>query len=130
MGIWCAHGEGRAHFPDPQVKQTVLEEGLAPIRFTTAHRFSLLLLHLVSTITCKLPCAWQFVTSRTRQTPGHGYGAVQKVIEACIHAFSCTSMFGHFQPHQLHPKHTCSSATAAHGKAWDVFGGWMLLIYC
>ncbi len=32
MGIWCAHGEGRAHFPDPQVKQAVLEGGLAPIR--------------------------------------------------------------------------------------------------
>ncbi|KAL3143377.1 hypothetical protein ABBQ38_002205 [Trebouxia sp. C0009 RCD-2024] len=33
MGIWCAHGEGRAHFPDPQVKQTVLQGGLAPIRY-------------------------------------------------------------------------------------------------
>ncbi|DBA68000.1 hypothetical protein WJX79_010614 [Trebouxia sp. C0005] len=33
MGIWCAHGEGRAHFPDPQVKQAVLEGGLAPIRY-------------------------------------------------------------------------------------------------
>ena len=32
IGIWCAHGEGRAHFPDPQVKQAVLEGGLAPIR--------------------------------------------------------------------------------------------------
>lgn len=33
MGIWCAHGEGRAHFPDPQVKQAVLEGGLAPLRY-------------------------------------------------------------------------------------------------
>ena len=32
IGIWCAHGEGRAHFPDPQVQQAVLNEGLAPIR--------------------------------------------------------------------------------------------------
>ena len=38
MGIWCAHGEGRAHFPDPQVKQAVLEGGLAPIRsLSTCH---------------------------------------------------------------------------------------------
>ena len=44
MGIWCAHGEGRAHFPDPQVKQTVLEGGLAPIRSTPAMMLSLLLL--------------------------------------------------------------------------------------
>lgn len=32
IGIWCAHGEGRAHFPDPQVKDNVLQNGLAPIR--------------------------------------------------------------------------------------------------
>ena len=50
MGIWCAHGEGRAHFPDPQVKQTVLEGGLAPIRLIPAHIFSLLLLLLMSII--------------------------------------------------------------------------------
>ena len=43
MGIWCAHGEGKAHFPDPQVKQTVLEGGLAPIRRATAHKVPSLL---------------------------------------------------------------------------------------
>lgn len=32
IGIWCAHGEGRAHFPDLQVKEQVLQNGLAPIR--------------------------------------------------------------------------------------------------
>ena len=32
IGIWCAHGEGRAHFPDSQVKDDVLQNGLAPIR--------------------------------------------------------------------------------------------------
>lgn len=32
MGIWCAHGEGRAKFPDAQVQSSILEQGLAPIR--------------------------------------------------------------------------------------------------
>jgi phosphoribosylformylglycinamidine synthase len=32
MGIWCAHGEGRAIFPDPAVLDAVLADGLAPIR--------------------------------------------------------------------------------------------------
>jgi hypothetical protein len=32
VGIWCAHGEGRAKFPDPGVQRAVLEQGLAPIR--------------------------------------------------------------------------------------------------
>ena len=32
VGIWCAHGEGRAHFPDAAVQNTVLEQNLAPIR--------------------------------------------------------------------------------------------------
>ena len=43
MGIWCAHGEGRAHFPDPQVKQAVLEGGLAPIRLLSFCRLLVLL---------------------------------------------------------------------------------------
>ena len=66
MGIWCAHGEGRAHFPDPQVKQTVLEGGLAPIRSTPAYLLSLLLLflHLMTLTASTVPCAWQNVAKR------------------------------------------------------------------
>ncbi|KAK9837421.1 hypothetical protein WJX81_001177 [Elliptochloris bilobata] len=30
MGIWCAHGEGRAIFPDASVMDAVLADGLAP----------------------------------------------------------------------------------------------------
>jgi phosphoribosylformylglycinamidine synthase len=33
LGIWVAHGEGRALFPDSEVLTGVVEEGLAPIRF-------------------------------------------------------------------------------------------------
>ncbi len=33
LGIWTAHGEGRALFPDEAVLQRVLAEGLAPIRY-------------------------------------------------------------------------------------------------
>lgn len=33
MGIWCAHGEGRAIFPDPAVLDTVLDQRLAPVRY-------------------------------------------------------------------------------------------------
>ncbi len=33
LGIWVAHGEGRALFPDPAVEQRVVDEGLAPIRY-------------------------------------------------------------------------------------------------
>jgi phosphoribosylformylglycinamidine synthase len=33
LGVWCAHGEGRALFPDAAVQQTVLESGLAPVRY-------------------------------------------------------------------------------------------------
>jgi phosphoribosylformylglycinamidine synthase len=33
LGIWVAHGEGRAYFPDPRIQERVLEEGLAPVRF-------------------------------------------------------------------------------------------------
>ena len=32
VGVWCAHGEGRAKFPDPAVQQDVLRQGLAPVR--------------------------------------------------------------------------------------------------
>ena len=33
LGVWVAHGEGQAHFPDPDVKQTVLDQNLAPLRY-------------------------------------------------------------------------------------------------
>ena len=33
MGVWVAHGEGRAHFPDDAVLQRVLKNNLAPIRY-------------------------------------------------------------------------------------------------
>jgi phosphoribosylformylglycinamidine synthase len=33
LGIWVAHGEGRAFFPDPDVYGKVIREGLAPIRY-------------------------------------------------------------------------------------------------
>jgi len=33
LGVWVAHGEGRAHFPDPAVEQHVLENNLAPLRY-------------------------------------------------------------------------------------------------
>lgn len=33
LGVWVAHGEGKAHFPDPIVLKNVLKQGLAPIRF-------------------------------------------------------------------------------------------------
>jgi phosphoribosylformylglycinamidine synthase len=33
LGIWVAHGEGRALFPDPDVLKRVEREGLAPVRF-------------------------------------------------------------------------------------------------
>lgn len=33
IGVWCAHGEGRAIFPDAQVKEVVTAGGLAPIRY-------------------------------------------------------------------------------------------------
>jgi phosphoribosylformylglycinamidine synthase len=33
LGIWLAHGEGRALFPDGDVLQRIEREGLAPIRF-------------------------------------------------------------------------------------------------
>ncbi|KAL6079298.1 phosphoribosylformylglycinamidine synthase [Balamuthia mandrillaris] len=33
LGIWSAHGEGRAFFPQPKVLERVLAENLAPIRY-------------------------------------------------------------------------------------------------
>ncbi len=33
LGVWVAHGEGRAHFPDEAMKARVLAEGLAPVRY-------------------------------------------------------------------------------------------------
>ncbi|EFN52340.1 hypothetical protein CHLNCDRAFT_139160 [Chlorella variabilis] len=36
LGVWCAHGEGRAHFPDAAVRARVEAEALAPIRYCDA----------------------------------------------------------------------------------------------
>ena len=33
LGVWCAHGEGKATFPDPQVKAAVDAGALAPIKY-------------------------------------------------------------------------------------------------
>ena len=33
LGVWVAHGEGRAHFPDADVERAVFDGGLAPIRY-------------------------------------------------------------------------------------------------
>jgi phosphoribosylformylglycinamidine synthase len=33
LGVWVAHGEGRAFFPDNAVYETVLAQGLAPVRY-------------------------------------------------------------------------------------------------
>lgn len=33
LGIWVAHGEGMAHFPDKNILEEVLRDGLAPIRY-------------------------------------------------------------------------------------------------
>ncbi|OQR91841.1 phosphoribosylformylglycinamidine synthase [Achlya hypogyna] len=33
LGVWVAHGEGRAHFPHPRLLENVLHDGLAPVRY-------------------------------------------------------------------------------------------------
>lgn len=33
LGVWVAHGEGRFHFPDESVKNTVINDKLAPLRY-------------------------------------------------------------------------------------------------
>lgn len=33
LGIWVAHGEGSAYFPDAHIRQKVLDMGIAPIRY-------------------------------------------------------------------------------------------------
>jgi phosphoribosylformylglycinamidine synthase len=33
LGIWVAHGEGLAYFPDDAVRKKVIDEGLAPVRY-------------------------------------------------------------------------------------------------
>jgi phosphoribosylformylglycinamidine synthase len=33
LGVWVAHGEGLAYFPDGKIKERVLAEGLAPARY-------------------------------------------------------------------------------------------------
>ena len=37
IGIWCAHGEGRAKFPSSQVYEDVLAQNLAPVRYPIRH---------------------------------------------------------------------------------------------
>jgi phosphoribosylformylglycinamidine synthase len=37
LGIWVAHGEGRAYFPDPEVLKKVENDGLAPVRYVDDH---------------------------------------------------------------------------------------------
>ena len=32
IGIWCAHGEGQAHFPDAAIQEQILRGNLAPVR--------------------------------------------------------------------------------------------------
>jgi phosphoribosylformylglycinamidine synthase len=33
LGVWVAHGEGRAHFPSQEIERKVLDRGLAPVRY-------------------------------------------------------------------------------------------------
>ena len=33
LGIWVAHGEGQAFFPEPEVLERVRQESLAPLRY-------------------------------------------------------------------------------------------------
>ncbi len=33
LGVWVAHGEGRAYFPDDIIRRNILEQGLAPVRY-------------------------------------------------------------------------------------------------
>merc|ERR1712137_1470857 len=33
LGVWVAHGEGQAYFPDNAILERVVEEGLAPLRY-------------------------------------------------------------------------------------------------
>ena len=35
IGVWCAHGEGQALFPNDDVRKHVLDKNLAPIRCET-----------------------------------------------------------------------------------------------
>ncbi len=36
MGVWCAHGEGLAYFPNPSVFEEVVQGGMIPIRYCDA----------------------------------------------------------------------------------------------
>ena len=33
LGVWVAHGEGLAYFPDDSIRRKVLDQGLAPVRY-------------------------------------------------------------------------------------------------
>ncbi|HWR59294.1 MAG TPA: phosphoribosylformylglycinamidine synthase subunit PurQ, partial [Thermodesulfovibrionales bacterium] len=33
LGVWVAHGEGLAYFPDDKIRSQILDKGLAPVRF-------------------------------------------------------------------------------------------------
>ena len=37
IGIWCAHGEGKAKFPSAKVYEDVLAQDLAPVRCPILH---------------------------------------------------------------------------------------------
>lgn len=37
LGVWVAHGEGRAYFPDEEIRIEVLQKGLAPVRYVDDH---------------------------------------------------------------------------------------------
>lgn len=36
LGVWVAHGEGRALIPETASKESILEQGLAPVRYVVA----------------------------------------------------------------------------------------------
>ena len=33
LGVWVAHGEGRAHFADTATRESAVKRGLAPVRW-------------------------------------------------------------------------------------------------
>ncbi|KAJ8599631.1 hypothetical protein CTAYLR_005389 [Chrysophaeum taylorii] len=33
LGVWVAHAEGRAYFPDPEIRDAILAQNLAPLRY-------------------------------------------------------------------------------------------------
>jgi phosphoribosylformylglycinamidine synthase len=37
LGIWVAHGEGKLHFPDPDIFEEISMKGLAPLAYVDPH---------------------------------------------------------------------------------------------